>query len=371
MEQTTSMRYVFKNILVFLLIFVFFSQQVMAQSTLLRGTNSTEVSEDSVGQQKVKTLESNGEDIRGQRETSDIGFTDSQLQHIPTIQVQITGDVAVPGAHRVKLSTRVLEEIMAAQPNRSNLRLYQIRRSGQKTQTYDLYKYYYQGDLSQNPYLSDGDVVFIPKQKGTIRVEGSVYRPGFYELVTEKNLLQAVALAGGFSSVLAKTFPIRVIRFDENGHQNVLEVQQTELDLKKFSIWDGDIIVVPDIINATKKFDYSVETIPGGNMVYPTSVAEVFVIGSVENPGPYPYKSHLTAKDYVGFAGANADANVRSVVVFRDGKNKRQKFSSKMQAGDVIIVKEKGFNQFLSALGIASSVLSLTLSTLILRDALK
>lgn len=366
------MRYWFKDILVFVLIFMFVSQPVMAEFTSLQRPNDTELSETVSGYQKIKSLGSSAEEAMIKKENGQ-GYdaVDPQLQLIPTIQVHVAGDVASPGAFRLKLSARAFELIKKALPKRNNVRLYQIRRPSEKNKTYDLYKYYYQGDLSQNPYLADGDVVFIPKQKATIRIEGPVYRPGFYELIAEKNLSDVVGLAGGFSSTLSKVAPIRVIRFMVDGQQSILEVEQTESSLKKFSIQDGDIIVLPDVINATKKFDYSVETIPGANLIYPTSVAQVFVIGAVTNPGPYYYKSHFTVKDYVGFAGANADANVHSVLVFRDGKKKRQKFSSKTQAGDVIIVREKGFNQFLTALGVVSTILSLTLSTLVLRDSLK
>lgn len=285
--------------------------------------------------------------------------------------VHVLGDVQNPGILKADVSDRAMDVLKYALPNRPTVRLIEIRRDGERTKTYDLYQYQYHGNLSQNPYLKDNDVIFVPKIGRVVRIEGPVTRPGVYELSGEKTLDSVAQLAGGFGSSLSKSYPIRVIRFDEMGKKNVIEVVIDRSEMKKFKVASGDIIIVPDKINSAKKFDYSVEAIPGENIVYPTSVPDVFVIGSVSAPGPYPYKSQFTIKDYLGFSGATADASFRSVVVIRDGEKKRKKLYESANAGDVIIVKQKGINEFLKYVGIASTLMSVTLSAIVLRDVVK
>jgi len=284
------------------------------------------------------------------------------------INIHVLGDVQNPGVYKAKVSDRIVDLLNMAGPNREKTRVVQIRHPGKKTRYYDLYQYYHFGNLAQNPFLRDNDVIFIPKNRGAIRIEGPVARPGLYELNGEKNLLQIVRLAGGFSRALAKSHAIKVIRFVGDGKKSVISVVHDKSSLKKFKVEKGDVYIIPDVINAEKDFDYSVETIPGEHIVYPTSVPDVFVIGAVSLPGPYPYKSHLTVKDYVGFSGASANAYLRSVKVLRNGKKKRLRMYSKIQAGDVIIVREKSLELFLKYVGIAATILSVTTSAIVFQD---
>lgn len=286
------------------------------------------------------------------------------------ISVHVLGDVANPGIYKTQVSSRAADILALATPKRKTIRVIQIRHPGEKTRYFDLYQYYYFGNLAQNPYLKDNDVIFVPKAKGAVRIEGPVARPGTYELWYEKNLYQIVQLAGGFTSAMSKMHPIKVIRFSDGGEKFILDVVQTKSSLKNFKIQKGDIYVVPDVINVAKKFDYSVESIPGENLVYPTSVPDVFVIGAVTQPGAYPYKSHFTVKDYIGYAGPSEIAKLRSVVVMREGKKKHRKLSDKVYAGDVIIVKEKNVDSFMKYVGIASTILSVTLTALLLEERL-
>ncbi len=287
------------------------------------------------------------------------------------IKVHVLGDVSNPGIYRIGVSDRVTDVISQAGPRRGSYRLIKIKHNDGSAKFYDLYQYYYYGNLNQNPYMIDNDVVTLVESRGAVRVEGPVSRPGVFEIYYEKNLGDVIKLAGGFTGAMAADAPIKVIRFSGNGQKDILEVYQDKGQFKKFAIKKGDIVIVPDVVNMDKKFDYSVESIPGENIVYPTSVPDVFVIGSVAVPGPFPYKSHLTIKEYIGFAGAGASSNLHSVTVFRNGKKKRYKLGDKVYAGDVIIVKDRGFETFLKYVGIASTLMSVTLTALVLRSELK
>lgn len=287
------------------------------------------------------------------------------------ISVHVLGEVSSPGVFQMFISQRLTDALAASVPVRHTTRVVQIRRPGQESRFYDLYQYYYYGNLRHNPYISDQDIIFIPTHKGMIRFEGAVKRPGAYELYYEKNLHQALSLAGGFSSSISKSQPLKVIRYLADGEKTIIEVERDNKALKNFKIKKGDVVIIPDVINAQKNFDYTIETLPGENHVYPTSTPDVYVMGAVNRSGPYKYKSQLTIKDYLGFAGAAPNAKLRSFKVIRDGKTKRMKLSDSVVAGDIIMVREKNLDTFVKYLGIASTILGVTLSAIVIKDVVK
>ena len=290
---------------------------------------------------------------------------------IQKVNVHIIGDVYAPGVYNVQLAQRLSEALEMAGPIRSSTRLVQIRYPDGKFKIYDLYRYYFYGKLSENPRLVDGSVINVLPHRGVVRVSGAVKRSGLYELNGEKTLLNLLSLAGGASLHHNKLDPVIVVRFDETRKRTLEKVPFEKKDLKHFKVLAGDIIYFPDRINHANKFDFTTETIPGESIVYPTSVPDVFVIGAVSAPGPYPYKSHLTVKDYVGFSGATQDAKLSRVKIFRDGKKKSYTMNSKVQAGDVIIVKQKGLTEVMKYVGIISTVMGVTLTALILKDTIR
>lgn len=287
------------------------------------------------------------------------------------VNVHVIGDVYAPGVYNFQLSQRLSEALEMAGPIRGSTRLVQVKYPDGKFKVYDLYKYFFYGNLSQNPRLVDGSVISVLPHRGVVRVSGAVKRSGLYELNGEKNLLSMISLAGGTSLHHNKIDPVVVVRYNENRQKVVDHVVFAKKDLKQYKVFAGDIIYFPDRINKAENFDFSTETIPGENAVYPTSVPDVFVIGAVSAPGPYPYKSHLTVKDYVGFSGATQDAKLSRVKIFRDGKKKTYTMNSKVQAGDVIIVKPKALTEVMKYVGIISTVMGVTLTALILKDTIR
>lgn len=290
---------------------------------------------------------------------------------IQNISVHVLGDVASPGIQKVKMTERASEILKMASPNRETTRLIQIRRPGEETRYYDLYQYYYFGNLAHNPYVQEGDTIFVSQTKGAVRIEGPVARTGVYELNNEKNLEQIVRLAGGFTSSISRVEPLRVVRFADEGNKRILDVLSQESDLKNFTIQKGDVIIVPDVVTAGKAFDYSVEQVPGENMVYPTSSPYVIVMGAVQQSGTFLYKAHFTVKDYVGLAGATSDASMKSVKIVRGKKTKRVGLNDTVQAGDVIFVKTKSSQETMKYVSYISAILSVSLSAYVLKTYLE
>jgi protein involved in polysaccharide export with SLBB domain len=294
---------------------------------------------------------------------------ESGFSALPLIKVHVLGEVSNPGIYSVPVSERLSDVIARAAPKRTSQRTVELRHPGERTRYFDLYRYFYFGDLNHNPFLKDNDVIFLSPRKGAIRVEGPVARPGLYELANEKTVADILHLAGGTTSAASTVYPIKIVRFNEDGKRSVTDVEPAISSTKSFKIKKGDIIVVPDIVNDPKKFDYSVETLPGENLFYPTATPNVFVVGAVGQAGAFPYKSHMKVGDYVAYASPTPQAQIRAVTRIRDGQRARMEIDEKPNPGDILIVKSRvSVGAIVTAV---STALSLTLTMLLLRDQLR
>jgi protein involved in polysaccharide export with SLBB domain len=84
-----------------------------------------------------------------------------------------------------------------------NLRAVVIRRADGSAQSYDLARYLRTGDLDYNPYLQDGDRIFVPTYHTTrdvAFVSGDVALPDAYPVRADDTASDVIALAGGLPS---------------------------------------------------------------------------------------------------------------------------------------------------------------------------
>jgi protein involved in polysaccharide export with SLBB domain len=289
-------------------------------------------------------------------------------------QIHVLGEVALPGTYRVGASTRLAEAIdmVGGSLSRGSTRWVEVRRNGRKTKIYDMYRFYYRGDLSQNPYLLDNDVVFIPLNRGLIQINGAVQRPTQYEISKEKNLFQIITLAGGYTKGVLKSQPIKVIRY-ANGSKEVLDVSFEEEVLKSFKIKAGDVYYVPQKLLKGVEFDYTLSDIPGDKLFMPAYDDQVYVLGGVVNAGPVPFTPSFTLRHYIASAGgfAHLAKRKRIDIIDQSGNQRKIKVGSKhkINPGDTIIIDQKrmdslGWVQFTMglatfSLSIASTVIAL------------
>ena len=117
----------------------------------------------------------------------------------------------------------------------------------------DLYRLLNQGDLSANPMLNPGDVVYIPMKKSLdlaeskIYVEGEVKNPGAYDYQAGLTALSACIMAGGFDTFAA---PNRAKIIREKGEKT--EVLKINLEMVKegkipdVQLQPGDRIHIPE-----------------------------------------------------------------------------------------------------------------------------
>lgn len=140
--------------------------------------------------------------------------------------VHVAANVAKAGAY----SANPLERVSAVLTRAGGMtaagshRRIEVRHRNGTSDTADLVLYEITGDTKYNPYVLDGDVIYVPFVSVEATVSGAVRRPGTYELVKTKDLAELFELAGGFSSSVVRSLPIRVV------HRNKAQ-QETALDL--------------------------------------------------------------------------------------------------------------------------------------------
>lgn len=257
-------------------------------------------------------------------------------------QVHVLGEVKNAGTYRIMASERLAEILQRAggiSDNGSNRKI-EIKREGRTVKQIDLLKFQLYGQLDHNPYLLDNDVVFVPLKSKTVQVVGAVKRPDTYDLDREKDMLQVVNLAGGFSAGIAQNEPLRVIRFVD-GQKSVMEVKQDKNDMAQFIIENGDVVFVPNVVTAGHKFDYDIAKLPGDNVFYPSYEDRVFVLGGVAQPGGFPFSPYYNIQQYITLAGGYTPLSTGGIQIM-SGEGKKVKVRKgheiKINPGDTIIV---------------------------------
>ena len=116
-------------------------------------------------------------------------------------KVSILGEVEKPGILRLKSDTHLVEGIslMGGLAQTADLKRAMIFRD-QKILPVNFRKLFKQGDISQNIYLEAGDTIFIPSSlENKVYIIGEVKKPGTVVWEGDLRLLDAVALAGGYT----------------------------------------------------------------------------------------------------------------------------------------------------------------------------
>ena len=156
-----------------------------------------------------------------------------------------------PGTYTLKGKTTLLDLLIRAGGQVENARLERvevIRRDGKKL-VVNLSRAIFDADISQNLVLDDGDVVFVPlRAEDRIFVVGEVGRQGTFLVDERITVLQAIAMAGGFTRDANER---RVFIFRGLGDQSrvmvsdVKHIMATGDRTQDTSLANNDVIIVP------------------------------------------------------------------------------------------------------------------------------
>ena len=180
-------------------------------------------------------------------------------------------------------------------------------------------------DLSANPAVSSGEVVFVPEQPGReelsfmVNIIGQAVKQGTYPLYKESRLFDAIYTAGGFANEAAIDKVI-IIRPANPGPQKI-EVNAkdylTTADLKYNPLLkEGDTVFIP-IQEVTKR-------IPGIQTAFFQSM-RLTIIGEVKISDTYQVSKESTLLDVLKLAGGpTRDADMERVMIIREEKQQMQ-----------------------------------------------
>ena len=189
--------------------------------------------------------------ISGSEPTSQIKLS---LGDIRTIQINIMGEVAVPGTYTLSSFSSVFHALYrAGGVNKiGSLRSIKVVRNGKTIADLDVYDYLMKGKMKDDIRLQEGDVIIVNPYESLVRIAGKVKRPMFYEMKPTETVATILNYAGGFTGDAYKK-AVRIIRKSGREHQ-VYNVD--EMDYSVFRLDDGDSISVDAVL---KRFENRVE----------------------------------------------------------------------------------------------------------------
>ncbi len=221
---------------------------------------------------------------------------DVSLVGIRTVQVNIIGEVKVPGTYSLTALSTVLNALYAAggPTEQGTFRNVQLIRTGKLYNSFDIYKYLINGSEKGNSLLQDQDVIIVSPYIHKIEVLGKVKREGIYELTQGETIDHLIQYFGGFSSNAYKK-----ILFVERVNGEQKEMKEIALQTQpNFTLQDGDILTVGEVINRFQN--------------------RVSIAGAIYRPGNYELTNNLTLLDlFIKAAGVKDNAFMDRGIIYR------------------------------------------------------
>ena len=235
--------------------------------------------------------------------------------------VSVVGKVLSPGVYFMIPTSRVSEAVMQANLLRDTLlvdiesimsnastRNISLKRED-KTIKVDLQKFYTYGGEENNPYIMDGDIIFVPALQKKISIYGAINRRGTYELIEGDRISYIIELAMGFRDdvYLDKA---EVVRFKDD----YIETEILIIDLKKIienTECNDNLLLKNDdriFIKAIPEYHKREEL-------------KVTIYGAVQNPEQYNFTKGYRLSDAITASGGLRDDTYlerAEIVRFRD-----------------------------------------------------
>lgn len=214
-----------------------------------------------------------------------------------TIQVQVLGEVTVPGTYSISGLCTAFNALYAAGGISSigTLRDIKVYRSGRLVSSIDVYDYLINGNSRSDVRLQDNDVILVGAYDCLVNVIGKVKRPMWYEMKRGETVRQLLQYTGGLTGD-AYTKMVRLTRKagEEYSVHNI-----DEFKMGAFTLMDEDIIEVDSV-----RKHYS-------NMIE--------IRGAVKHAGTYQLGGGIqTVKELLAAAdGLREDAYTKNAIIHR------------------------------------------------------
>ena len=177
--------------------------------------------------------------VDGDDAKSEIKLT---LGNIRTIQVNVMGEVLVPGTYYLSSLSNLYHALyrVGGVSDLGSLREIKLVRKGKTIAEVDVYDFILNGKAQEGITLEDGDIVIVPAYDRLVEVTGNVKRPMVYEMKDGETLADLIEYAGGFAGDAYKE-NISLVR--QNGKEYQVYTVDAP-DYAAFGLMDGDAVTI-------------------------------------------------------------------------------------------------------------------------------
>ena len=225
-----------------------------------------------------------------------------------TVVINVLGEVINPGTYTLSAFSTVFNALYLAGgvTDIGTLRNIKVSRGGRIVSKIDVYDYIVNGRLTGNLMLQDNDAIIVGAYDALVQIQGAVKRPMYYEMKENETLKSLLEYAGGYKSQANKG----IVSVERKTNEGLTVHTVEEWDFASFTIQDGDIVDIKDIINRYQ------------NMVQ--------VTGAVFYPGRYEISNECNSVQTLikKAGGPREDAFTDRVVLFRMNENRKRKSMS-------------------------------------------
>ena len=198
-----------------------------------------------------------------------------------------------------------MEEVLRARQSVSLRNIIIQRRNGVKLRV-DLVKYQTTGEGKYNPYLREGDQVFVPARYviGTsIGVFGGVRLSGNFEFVEGDSLADLIAMGFGFKATADSQSAVLTRLSPDGNRMEAIDVNPLAILTRRepdIALRPGDRLIVKEIPESRQSYI-------------------VVIDGEVQRPGRYPITSHATKLSEIinASGGFTGEANIKAATLTR------------------------------------------------------
>ncbi len=166
-----------------------------------------------------------------------------------------------------------------------SIRDIKLKRANGEVMSLDLLKFRITGDLAEDPYLKNDDVlIFAPAdlERNFFTISGAVNKPGKFHFVDGDKLSDAIELAQGINKAYENVDSARIDRLSYDG-ETLTSIKASVIS--DFQLQRGDRITV--LAKETERKEFS-----------------AYVVGEVNSPGEIPIsKNNTTLKQVIEAAG--------------------------------------------------------------------
>jgi len=221
-----------------------------------------------------------------------------EIRKLKSVNIYFSGQVEQPGIHLIHSFSDIFTALVQAGgvKQEGSLRNIQLVRKGEIIATVDFYSFF--SDGLNNFYdlrLIDGDTIHVPAIENRVEIQGSVLRPGFYEVIASDKLNDLISYAAGLKAKASSVVTVdTVIPIAQRISQdNIISSINIDLNLsQEHQLNNGDLITVREIGSSDSKVE---------------------VFGKVKVPGQYS-ALNMSLKNILDIAGGFDDPVFRKTI---------------------------------------------------------